>query len=190
MGKLRVIFIVLFFMCSDYGGRTIVVPQSEAKGTQHAEISSSLSQDTVLIAEELFRCLNLTKEEFFSKYGIEYTIRRAGAEGLCTGYYYNKYGIMVVFDSTDKVDWIECYEKVSIYGARAGMSFAEIKGILGDASVREGFLEGYFKIFLLEYTFDNNKITFDSDKPDGRNSRLIIRTLRASNLSTPIFEAR
>lgn len=175
MRMLRVSFILLVFLFAVYGGITSAGKQSEAEDIEYTGTSLAVSQDLVFTTEELFRGLSLTKEDFVEKYGTEYTIRRAGAEGLCQGYYYKKSGITVVFNSTGKVDWIECDDKANIYGARAGMRFAEIKEILGDASVREGLLEGYYRIFLLVYTFDSIKVTFESDNPDGRNSRLSIR---------------
>lgn len=140
------------------------------------------NNQTAISKEELFDCLNLTRDKIFLKYGQDYEIVRAGAEGVLKGYYYEKLGILFIFEEDGKVGWIDCRgNNISIDGAKAGMNFSQIKEFLGEAPIKKGMLEAYYPIYLLRYTFNNVQITFSSSNPEGDDSWLSIRRISSSS---------
>lgn len=132
------------------------------------------NQEMTLSQQQVMRCLSLTKDEVLAAYGHNFEIVRTGSEGEQEGYYYKNLGITFVYRADGEVMRIECKKSITINGAKAGMTFAQIKEKLGDAPIKQGFIEAYFKIYILEYEVDNARIAFSSFNADGTNSRLII----------------
>ncbi len=148
-------------------------------------INSSNSETTV-IAEttqntgsitknQLLDLFKLKKDEVIKKLGDKYDIVFAGAEGSYEGYDYKELGIIVCFDSDDTIAFIDCDEKVSIDGARTGMSFAQIQEKLGTSEVKETWIETpENKTYEIAYIMDNCVISFISTDKDGIDCGLSI----------------
>jgi len=85
--------------------------------------------------DHIIQLFKMEKNEVIAWLGDDYTIVPAGAESLLSGYEYEKYGITVVFEDEGGFRVLYCTDEVDISGARLGMTFAEIQGLLHNAEI-------------------------------------------------------
>lgn len=143
--------------------------------TQTTEEQESIQNTGSITKDDLLSLFKLKKDEVIKKLGDKYDIVFTGAEGSYEGYEYKELGITVCFDSDDTIAFIDCDEKVSIDGARTGMSFAQIQEKLGKSEVKETWIETpENKAYEITYTVDNCVISFLSIDKDGTDCGLSI----------------
>ena len=148
----------------------------KAMDTSTAEEGSKAVATFVPDYEGIKEIMHLKKDEIYDRIGTDYKIVQAGAEGEVEGYYYEQYGITLIFDdfqAPDYVEKIECTEKVDIKGARLGMTFAEIQKVLGEKDIKH--LTEPYSYYALIYEFDNFKVWFGIGEEEGSTEVLEIR---------------
>lgn len=133
--------------------------------TEFSSLANSLVEDyevaNTFIPEfnNIIDIMNMDKNAVIKRLGNDYKIVAAGPEDQQEGYRYSKYGITLTFSSigtSEIVDTIYCNEMVDIKGARNGMTFAEIEGILGKSKVVGDEDYGYH----LSYEYDGILVWF------------------------------
>ena len=91
------------------------------------------------------------------------------------GYRYENYGITLRFEGS-AISLIECNEKVNINGAKLGMTFNQIKNILGEGETRKLVaIEPNQPEYALIYVYDKIMVWFGSMDKNGITSVLQIR---------------
>jgi len=141
---------------------------------------------------------NMDRESVIETLGMDYSLYNGndGDTHLGTGINYDKYGLLLLFDdSGDRFDWIYCDEgaayegitKVDINGATLGMTFAEIRKLLGEGEFIDWttFSEGYPPVYLLEYDFGDITVSFGVDDREGKTDELHIYRIPENNRSHP-----
>lgn len=119
--------------------------------------------------------MTLNKKQVFKRLGENYTIVNAGAEHAEVGYRYENYGMTIIFGDS-KISLIECDEKVSINGAKLGITFSEIKNILGEGETRKLTpIEPEQPYYALFYTYSDIMIWFGAMEENGVATHLQIR---------------
>lgn len=148
--------------------------------TKPSEDGDSLSKTFIPNFENIKKIMGLNKEQVIDVLGDNYEIVPAGAEGLKEGYYYEEYGVTIVFDYfpiPDIVGYIKCNEKVDIKGAKLGMSIPEIKAILGEGKIKEPFPDHL--MYIITYEFEDIIVWFGgAGGKDGVPTALEIRRNR------------
>ncbi len=123
--------------------------------------------------------MSLKKEQVLELLGDDYKVVQTGIEDSEKGFYYEKYGITIVFDDFSEPDMIakiECTEKVDVNGTKVGMSFSEIEAILGDGNISElTKVEQDQPNYELDYKYDDFIVWYGSAEKDGKTIVLQIR---------------
>ncbi|MFC5703251.1 hypothetical protein ACFPVX_18335 [Cohnella faecalis] len=141
---------------------------------------------------------NMDREPVIETLGMDYSLYYGndGDTHLGIGINFEKYGLTLLFDdSGDRVDGIYCDEgaayegvtKVDINGAKLGMTFAEIRKLLGEGEFidRTTFSEGYPPVYSLNYDFGNVTASFGVSDREGRTDELHIYRISENNRSNP-----
>ncbi len=128
-----------------------------------------------LSEEEFWDLIKETKDKVLKELGDNYKIVGAGVEGSEEGYFYEDYGITIIFDEADKVYSIYCSPKVSIGGTHAEMNFEQVQKILGKAEIEDAWVETpENKAFSLSYKINDCTVNFLSYYEDGKESMLTV----------------
>lgn len=132
--------------------------------------------------ENINALMSLSKEEVLDRLGKDYEILKAGAEHLDNAYNYKNYGMTLIFDEsskTNRINLIECNEKVDINGTKLGMNFKQIQNMLGEGEIRElEALEPFQPNYSLLYEMEDCIIWFGADSKDSATSEFEIRNNR------------
>ena len=142
-----------------------------------SEPSGQLSQKFEPTLSSISAFMDYSKDQVLEYLGKEYTIVMAGAEGLEDGYYYEEYGITLLFEYNEpyRVMRVECADTISIQGARLGMTFKEIKEILGKGESFKAEDGEYIGRYYLNYHLCNRLVQFGAPKENASTDYLEIR---------------
>jgi Leucine-rich repeat (LRR) protein len=107
-----------------------------------------------MTTENIFSCIGLTKNDILNKFG-QYDVDEGDAEG-CYGWVYKNLPITFSFGGNDKVVNLFAFEGANINGAIVGMTFSEIKSILGEPITEKLVIGegGYYKKYM-SYSYNN-----------------------------------
>lgn len=123
--------------------------------------------------------IGLSKVEVLDRLGKDYKITAAGAEHAEEGYSYEQYGITIIFNNSmlsEPINKVVCDEKVDIKGVKLGMTFSEIRQMLGEGESRELVqIEPDQPKYALFYKFDNFTAWFGAVEKDDPTTVLQIR---------------
>ena len=128
--------------------------------------------------KEIMAC---KKDDVIKMLGKQYVIVKSADDDSEDRYYYEKYGVTVVFDESIKdteesVVLVVCDNKVNVKGAKLGMTFSEIEGFLGVGTKRELIKYQPDDASYAEYyLIDDLMIWFAADTEDGQTTKLEIR---------------
>lgn len=151
---------------------TEVTPTSPKKSTSFIP-SATPSPTSMKLDDIVSECIHSTRENILKMLGDDYESIYTGAEGSYEGYHYRN-GITFVFDSesdNSTVAWIEADAGVEIFQVQAGMSFDEIKEVLGQSPVFETFVEiPEIIAYEMIYKINDFVVTFLSFEEDGNHS--------------------
>lgn len=162
-----VVIATLIFIC-------IVIVISLAASNSKVKISSKVELK-VISYKDIEKYLYMTKDETLQELGKQYEIVETGAEGVNTGYFYKMLGITITFNDNEEVAWIDCNDKVSINGAKAGMNFNQIQEILGKTSIKESWVDTpENKSYEISFQMNKGIVFFRSYYEDGRESEVFI----------------
>lgn len=129
--------------------------------TSLAEENDNFTPDMTSIKEIMV----LNKDQVINRLGNNYD----------EGYRYENYGMTLRFEGS-VISLIECNEKVNINGAKLGMTFNEIKNILGEGETRKLVaIEPNQPEYALIYVYDKIMVWFGSMDENGITSVLQIR---------------
>lgn len=159
---------------------TSVTPLASPSSTPSPSVSPSVlpSLNFKEIEEVIFQCIHSARDEVLKILGDNYEIVGTGAEQSYDGYYYNNYGITIIFESErpdSRVAFIEIDKKVEILGVNSGMSFSQVKEIFGEAPVYVTYIEYlYQNEYEIYYKINNCIVSFRSFEEDGSNLSIYI----------------
>jgi hypothetical protein len=149
------------------------------EGNDKKQIKSSLNENLFNPNfESINKLLKLNKEEAINWLGNEYEIKAAGAEGQEKGYYFEKYGLTIIFDENDTLMILsaDCDQKVDINGARLGMTFSDIQEKLGVTEIRKlNVFEPNQSSYAIIYDFGNWHVWFGVDEKNNPTTAMEIR---------------
>ena len=143
-----------------------------------------------MLVKQIDEYFSMTKQQIIEKEGSNYEEVFAGAEGSMEGLEYASLGLTFAFYEDTLLELIECDPKFKIYGAGSGMSFSEIMEHLGEAEIKDTWVETPdHPAFVIEYQLGNCIYMFLSFESDGSDSWLSIRNAGPGSLfedeSTP-----
>lgn len=142
------------------------------------ELGDSELDSSIIEKKELFNILLMSKEEILDRYGKDYEVQAAGAEGVEQSYYYKNLGINIKYDDNGMVSYITCDKKVNIYSVSAGMNFKQIQEKLGDAKINENWFETpENKVYDLTYDIGGHRLVFTAFDNTGKDTVLTISNL-------------
>lgn len=117
----------------------------------------------------------LNKDQVIKRLGNNYEVINAGTENAEEGYRYENYGMTIIFEDS-AISLIECDERVSINGAKLGMTFSEIQNILGEGETRKLVpIEPDQPEYALFHIYNKIMVWFGSMDENGVTTALQIR---------------
>ena len=123
--------------------------------------------------------MNLKKEQVLEVLGANYKVIKTGVEDSEEGFYFEKYGMTIVFDDFSEpgmIARIECTEKVDVNGTKVGMSIPDIEKIMGKGNISElNQNEQDQPKYELDYKYDDFIVWYGSVEKDGKTIVLEIR---------------
>ena len=157
------------YILIDYNVSDIIAPSSIEQINSDKQIS-----------DLIFSCMSLNKSEIIKKLGNNYEIIATGAEATESGYCYRNLEFVIVFDGNEDESLVNyiypLYERdIEINGAKNGMNFTQIQGILGKSPIFDTFVEiPEEKAYELKYIINGCTVEFFSRDKDGSNSSVTI----------------
>ena len=124
---------------------------------------------------ELSQAIGMDQAQIREKFGIDYKDFSVNYDGLMKADYYMEKGFIAAYGKDDKVRYLYCTDQIAVNGAKAGMKFKEIQGLLGSAPVRQTWADTPENLqYELRYSLGTVPLVFFSRQADGGSSILRI----------------
>ncbi|WEK55759.1 MAG: hypothetical protein P0Y55_06860 [Candidatus Cohnella colombiensis] len=186
------IFVLLLSGCSQHDTNTgnkenviDVFPEQDA-----VQPTTVVTEDNTFTSDvdHFQEIMTLTKAEVLNKLGDDYIIREMWGDSIdAKEYFYEKYGIAITFNDDDPsmIESIYGSESVDIKGAKLGMTFSEIREILGEGEfidyTKDLYLNPNPPYYFLHYDYGDVGVVYSAYEEDSETIELRIASLVKAN---------